>query len=571
MTRMTRGAIAWPGLVPAEATGGWRDHRPVHRRRAAPCHGACPAGEDPQAYLARVQEGDLRGAWEILVAVNPLPAVTGRVCPHPCETACNRGRLDAPIAVHALERFLGDEALRRGWMAEPPPLAAHAPRVAVVGAGPAGITAAWHLRRHGIAVTVFDREPQAGGLLRSAIGDHRLPKPVLDAELERCIAEGLTFEPRRRLGRDVHLDELERDYAAVFLAVGCHRPRPWSVDGATPGDLHHGLDLLAEWANVGALPVRGRKAFVHGGGNTAVDVARLLKWAGAQEVHVVTASALPDDNDAEPGDRMAALPREVAHAREEGVVFHPHHTITHLTLHEGRVVAVELSALRKLAGADGRPRRVAFEGTEQVLEADLVVPALGEIVDAEGLEALVAASGFVTVDDRWRVPGRARVFAGGDMTGNCGLVSKAIGDGRRAAAAIAAFVAGRAPAPEHAVEPIGLDAMHTGYFPPAPREAPAVLPVGARGPDTEIEGGLDAGRVAREAGRCMSCGDCLACDNCWTFCPDSAVLKTRERAADGSHYVFDYEFCKGCGVCARECPTGFIAMIEEPLDGAGGP
>ncbi len=230
MTRVTRGAFALPGSSLDYKTGNWREQIPVHRHWVAPCHGGCPAGEDPQAYIAHVQEGRNRLAWETLVAANPFPAIMGRVCPHPCESGCNRGQFDQPVAIHSIERMLGDEAIAQKWPL-PMPKVAQREAVAVVGAGPAGLSAAYHLRRLGFAVTIFDQNTEPGGMLRYAIPPYRLPRDILDAEIDRLMATGINFQPRMKLGRDMHLDELRQRFAAVFLGPGCQMARPWSVDG----------------------------------------------------------------------------------------------------------------------------------------------------------------------------------------------------------------------------------------------------------------------------------------------------------------------------------------------------
>lgn len=557
-----RGAVAEPASSLRFHTGSWRRERPMHRPRPAPCHAACPAGEDPQAYLARMQEGRLRVAWETLVAANPFPAVTGRVCPHPCERECNRGQLDEAIAIHSVERVLGDAALEQGW-SYPMPESSRGggASVAVVGSGPAGLAAAYHLLRLGHRPTIFEALPEPGGLLRTAIGPYRLPRDVVEAEIARVLDLGVELRTRCALGTHVALDELAQDFEAVVLAVGAERPRPWDVDGVVPADPRSALEVLKEWLSAGAVSVP-RRAAIHGGGNTAIDLARVLRRLGA-EVHLVTASVRPGAG-APPDDTMNAVPREVDHALEEGVVLHEHATLRRLILRGGRVTGVELARLRKLSGEGGRTRRVAFEGTETVLPVDAVFAATGEIVEPRGVERLLGGRPFLPADAWGRIEGAERVYAAGDARGDAGLVASAVGQGRLAAEAIDRDRR-RAADPEApgAGEPIGFERIHVRYFERAPREQSSVLPPEERDLEGEVEGPLGTPALEREVHRCFSCGSCLACDNCWTLCPDNAVLKTPEPGPEGAPYVFDLEYCKGCGLCAEECPPGFIEMEAD--------
>lgn len=560
---VTRGAYAEAGTSLAFKTGTWRAERPVHKHWGAPCHFACPAGEDAQAWIAKLQEGHDRAAWETLVAVNPLPAITGRVCPHPCETGCNRGQFDAPLAIHNLERYLGDEALAKGWpypdIAEP---AANAPRVAIVGAGPAGLSAAYHALRRGLKPVLFETLPEAGGLLRSAIPMTRLPRSVIDAELERLLALGIDFKPRHRLGRDMTLGELQADFDAVFLGVGCQAAKEWSIDGAVPPDLHEGLALLKAWVDHGTIPV-GKRVAVHGGGNTAMDICRIMKRHGAEQVYLVTASGLPGPDTAG-DDVLNVVPRELEEGIEEGIIVHPHGNVQRLLMRGSRVVGVELVSLRKLLGGDGRKSRVSFEGTERVLEVDMVVPCIGEMVDPAGLETVIGAADYLSADRSGRVAGQGRLYTGGDARGDRGTVSAAIGDGRQAALAMEADIRGRDLAQPGHRQSLGFGRLNLHYFDRGGRALAPKVAAAERDDITEIEGPLTRHQVGPEVARCFSCGNCLACDNCWTLCPDNAVIKTVEVASDGSHYVFDYDYCKGCGLCAAECPSAYIVMEREP-------
>jgi Pyruvate/2-oxoacid:ferredoxin oxidoreductase delta subunit len=289
----------------------------------------------------------------------------------------------------------------------------------------------------------------------------------------------------------------------------------------------------------------------------------VLKFAGVPEVHIISHKAIPG-----PGvpaeDSMPAILREIQQGIEEGVIIHEHRGVQRLILRGERVVAVELVHMKKLANAEGRLKRVAFEGTESLLNVDQVIPAIGQTVDPAGLETVLQQRSFMPADEGGRLAGHPGLYTGGDTRGDQGTVSEAIGDGRRAATAMDAFIRGERASPEAAATPwLTYQQLNLNYFMPAPRPHSATLEVGARNSSQEIDSGLNRQQVLGEGQRCFSCGDCMACDNCWTLCPDVAVLQTRDIAADGSHYVFDYGYRKGCGLCAHECPTGYIVMREE--------
>lgn len=561
MAVIPRGAFANPASSLQYHTGTWRVQKPLHEHRAAPCHNACPAGEDAQAYLAKIAEGRFQEAWEIIVKVNPLPAVTGRVCHHPCEDACNRGQYDDALAIHSAERFLGDEAIKNNWAYPVQPPSNSAPPVAVVGAGPAGLSAAYHLIRRGYNVTLFDELPEAGGVLRTAIPQYRLPRDVLQAEVSRLLAVGMRFEPQKRLGRDFYIEDLQRDFAAVFLAIGNRHGREWSIDGVTPRGLRNGLELLEEWVALGSVPTPQSVAIV-GGGNTAVDIARVLKRTGTREVHVITHQALPG-LDIPPEVTMTAIAREIFQAQDEGVIFHEFRGIRRLILRGEKVVGLELVHMKKVPQANGKFETKAFEGTETVLHVEQVIPAIGQEVLPFGVESLLENKPFFTVDHWGALDRHPGIFVGGDARGGRGTLSRAVGDGRRAADAIDAYILGRDLPHPDASQVVSYSQINLNYFEHAARTQAPILPVEARISCEEVEGGLSQPEIFAESQRCFSCGNCFACDNCWTFCPDSAVLKTTELASDGSHYIFDYDYCKGCGLCAHECPCGFIAMKEE--------
>ena len=559
--RVTPGGFAFPGTTRSNHTGSWRLERPLYETSASPCHGACPAHEEIPVYLDHLAMDRPREAWESLVAANPIPAVTGRVCPHPCESSCHRGAFDAAVSIHSVERFLGDMALREGWSYPGFDGEKRDEAVAVVGAGPAGLSCAYHLRRFGYRVTLFDALPEAGGNCR-VIPDYRLPGEVLSREVERVLAVGIDFRPGTKLGRDLSLEDLEEGFSAVFLAPGRQKNRSYSVDHALPGDLHHGLDLLWEWRNVGTLP-RWERAIVVGGGNTAIDLARSLLRTGTREVHVVTDEELPGAPSQPGRGVMPAISREVGMALEEGVRIHPGRRIGRLILREERVVGVELvHALKEIEGQT--PVHRAFEGTETVLEADAVIPAVGQEVDPAGIARLLRNRTVLPVLATGQVEGETRIFAGGDACPGGGIVSHAVGSGHHGARMIDALLRKKELSPKTPPTPIPYSSLNRVYFERHPAFALQEAPPEARDGFSEIETTGPLPLLRQEADRCFSCGHCLECDNCWTLCPDGAVLKTGGRSDLPVPYVFDYDYCKGCGLCARECPSGHIRMVPEP-------
>lgn len=555
MERMNRGAFARPGSALEFKTGNWRDERPVYTGRIAPCHGACPAGENAQDYLAFAASGDFEQAWRAITVANPLPAITGRVCHHPCETGCNRGQYDEAVAIHTLERRIGDEALRQGWPFNVAAPAADAQRLAVVGAGPAGLSAAYHAVRSGLQVTLFEAAPMAGGLLRSAIPPYRLPRDIVDQELERLLAlPGIDFRPNQQLGRDIHLDELKQSFEQVFLGIGTQQAVDWNIDGAQPDDIHQGLEFLKSCIDVGEIQGWNTVAVV-GAGNTAIDLARMLLRCGVNSVHVISHKAIPA-----PGvpaiDAMPAIAREIQQAIDEGVIIHEHQSVERLILRGGKVVGLELVKTRKL-DYDGQLKRIQFEGTETVLDVDHVIPAIGQRVARQGLEALLNGDAYLNADYQGQLQVDKTIYVGGDARGDHGMVSEAIGDGRRAIA----HICGQ-PAENSAPETIAVEQLNLHYFEPAARVGVDELPVEERLRNSEeIEQVIDLQTARAESERCLSCGACMHCDNCWQLCPDSAVLVNR--GSQDAPYVIDYDYCKGCGLCAHECPTGYISMFEE--------
>ncbi len=529
-----------PASSRANHTGAWRTERPVYVDLLPPCNHACPAGENVQRWLYRAEERDYEGAWRELMRDNPFPAIMGRVCYHPCQTACNRTTLDEAVGINSVERFLGDEALRQGWTV-PLTAAPSGRRVLVVGAGPAGLSAAYHLRLLGHEVTVRDAGDQAGGMMRYGIPAYRLPRDVLDLEVARLVDLGITLE----LGHPV--EDLEAELAgggfdAAFLGIGAQIGKRAYLPAGDSARILDALGVLRSVAEGGA-PMLGRTVVVYGGGNTAMDVARTARRLGATDAVVVYRRTR---------EKMPAAPVEVEEALAEGVRMRWLSTIAYAG---GDAIRVERMRLDE----EGRPQPT---GEFEELPADSVVLAIGQDVDQTILSTMddvEVTDGTVRVGPDL-MTGRPGVFAGGDVATNDRTVTSAVGQGKRAARQIDAWLRGR---PYEGKEPPRLataDRLRPWYYADAPATVRAQL-AAARRVSTfdEVVQGLDEQTALFEARRCLSCGNCFECDNCYGMCPDNAVIKL----GPGQRFTIDLDYCKGCGICAAECPCGAIDMVPE--------
>jgi 2-oxoacid:acceptor oxidoreductase delta subunit (pyruvate/2-ketoisovalerate family) len=528
------------GSSRANLTGSWRVERPVYVDRLPPCNDACPAGENVQHWLYDAEAGSYEAAWRSLVEDNPLPATCGRVCFHPCETACNRARLDEAVGIHAVERFLGDAATSRRWRL-PEPAAASGFRILVVGSGPAGLSAAYHLARLGHEVVIHEAAPAAGGMLRYGIPAYRLPRAVLDAEIGAILDLGVGLELNRAV-TDIAVAKAEGDFHAVYLAFGAQLSRRAYIPAADSARVLDALAFLA--SSEGAEPAAiGRRVVVYGGGDTAMDAARSARRLGAAEAVIVYRRTR---------ERMPAHDVEVEEALAEGVSVRWLSTISRVDEDKIVIEKMELDAA-------GFPQPT---GEYDELGADCVILALGQdadVVPIGDLAGVEVNDGVVVVDDHM-MTGCPGVFAGGDMVRAERTVTVAIGHGKKAARSIDAWLAGE---PEHAGERHELapfEDLNTWYYADAPRTVqPELEAVRRQTGFEEVVGGLTESNALFEARRCMSCGNCFECDNCYGVCPDNAVSKL----GAGDRYAFDYDYCKGCGICVAECPCGAIVMVPE--------
>jgi 2-oxoacid:acceptor oxidoreductase delta subunit (pyruvate/2-ketoisovalerate family) len=533
------------GSSRANKTGSWRTERPVYVHRLPPCNSGCPAGENVQQWLYEAEAGgaSYERAWRQIMEDNPFPAVMGRVCYHPCETVCNRAQLDEAVGINSVERFLGDEGIAHGWQVERT-APASGKRVLVVGAGPSGLSAAYHLTRLGHDVTVRDAGPRPGGMMRFGIPAYRLPRDVLDAEIQRIVELGVELE----LNTDVTdvADAMEEGaFEAAFLAVGAHVGKRAYIPAGSAAKMLDAVSLLRSMEGEGP-PQLGRRVVVYGGGNTAMDAARTARRLGAEEAVVVYRRTR---------DRMPAHDVEVEEAQEEGVLMKWLSTIKHV---DGGKLLVERMELDET----GFPQPT---GELEELEADSLVLALGQETDlslVEGVAGIEVEDGMVKVGPNMMtsLPG---VFAGGDMVPAERTVTVAIGHGKKAARHVDAWLRGAdyVPAPKNGLAQF--ESLTTWYYTDAPRTVQPQLELARRlSTFEEVVGGLDPATALYEARRCLSCGNCFSCDNCYGMCPDNAVVKL---GAPDEPYAFDYDYCKGCGICAAECPCGAIEMVPEEV------
>lgn len=524
-------------------TGSWRTRRPVYVELSPPCSLACPAHEDVRGWLAHVQVSGqvpdaVHQAWLRLVEANPFPATMGRICYHPCQGSCNRGTLDEEVGINAVERYVGDKAIEQGWRL-PAPGAATGHRVVVVGAGPGGLSAAYHLRRVGHAVTVREASEEPGGMMRYGIPAYRLPRQILDAEIRRILEMGVTLECGVHAA-DLH--ELEEEFDAVVLATGADVSHAIHLPARDGAKVFTAVDLLRSTSE-GAPPLLGRRVAVYGAGNTAMDVARTARRLGASDTVVISIGSRA---------QMSAYPAELADAVAEGV-------------HARWLSAIDavgpegLTVERMRLDVEGAP---VGTGELTTLKADDVVLAVGQDIDRTLIDAepeITVTDGVVAVDAAM-MTGRAGVFAAGDVAPGQRTATFAIGQGAAAARSVTTYLAKLPQPPAVPEREATYDRLTTWYYADAPEQVRGELAAARRVKDfSEVTRPLAPEQAVFEARRCMSCGSCFECDNCYGMCPDDAIIKL----GPGEKYRIDYDYCKGCGICAQECPCGAIDMVPE--------
>jgi NADPH-dependent glutamate synthase beta subunit-like oxidoreductase/Pyruvate/2-oxoacid:ferredoxin oxidoreductase delta subunit len=528
--------------------------RPRYVPKTPPCLCGCPSGTDIRGWLTTIAQAEAYGrtneqayeiAWRMITDRNPFPAVCGRVCPHPCEDACNRSAKEGPVAINALERFIGDTAIAKGWKLSKLSEERQAEHIAVVGSGPAGLSCAYQLARRGYAVTVYEAFPEPGGMLRYGIPRYRLPRQVLDAEIQRILEVGVELKCNTIVGKDVTLDELRQKHPAIFVGIGAHKGLKLGVPGEDAPNVFTGTEFLNR-VNRGEPVEVGSKVIVIGGGDTAIDAARIAKRLGAETTILYRRTRA----------EMPAIKPEIEGALEEGVAIEFLAAPVEILRANGNAIGIR--AIRMELGEpdkSGRPRPIPKPGSEFDIPATAIIAAISQEPDFDGFAGLHQGKDWVKTDD-WGATAQEGVYSGGDNV-QLGLVTIAIAQGRFAAEAIDARLRGRKLEKPAAQTPIGPERLKLGWYKPLERHERIHVPVAERGLDTEIEQGLAEEEALAEAKRCMSCGLCMDCETCWMYCTNNCFV----RLPKGEHYKIKLEVCNGCKKCAEECPCGYIEMV----------
>lgn len=527
-------------------TGSWRIFKPRYLDKLPPCNDACPAHEKIQGYMELVKQKKYLEGYELIIQDNPFPSITGRVCFHPCEAACNRKEYDEALGVHNVERFLGDYGLKKAKREKP--VTEIGKQIAIVGSGPAGLSCAYFLAKMGYRVTIFEHFSLPGGMLRVGIPSYRLPKAILDKEIKKLEALGVKIKTNITLGKNITLDELRNSFDGVFIATGAHASRNLGVPNEEVKGVYSGLEFLAQ-INLGKRPRIGKEVLVVGGGNTAIDAARSALRLGAQPKILYRRTR----------QEMPAVAEEVVEAEKEGIPIHFLVAPVKVIKSKGHATKLECQKMKLGApDASGRRRPVPIKGSNFRISCDSIISAIGEQIDLSCLTEDIKNTGWSIAADEWGRTSVANVFAAGDCVTGPKMVVDAIGAGKRVALAIDSFFSGKEIKNEPKPEIAQFANLNLAYFELAPRNTMPSLVIKERKKNfKEVHLGYNEPSTNTEAERCFSCGVCNKCENCFVFCPDLAVMKTEDK------YEFDYDFCKGCGVCAYECPRYAISMEEE--------
>jgi NADPH-dependent glutamate synthase beta subunit-like oxidoreductase len=558
--------VPFAGITPAPSqdkgqnlfpTGNWRAIRPVYRDKLPPCNNACGTNEKIQGYLDLVKRGKYLDAYALIKEDMPFPSVTGRVCYHPCEQACNRGKYDEAISIRAVERFLGDlgQALKHDVVKPGKP---NGKKVVVIGSGPAGHSAAYQLARMGYQVTILEKSPKPGGLNRGGIPVWVLPPQVLDREIERLIELGITLKTNTEVGKDVSWDDLKKNYDAGILAVGLTEPNSARAEGENKEGVLYGLPFLRD-VGMGTSQVKlGPRVAVIGGGNTAIDCAREALRQGAIEVTMITVEANQQE--------MPASPEDLHDMLEEGVDLWHGRAMTAI-LGNGKVETIELHPARFSGAINASPITIDRSALGEKFAVDNVIIAVGQHASLRWLPAEFTNERGTIKIDRFGRLGNTNFFAAGDIaqigSGQPLMVVNAVGDGKRVAFNLDKALRGEPLQPRTIAIDVLMDLnrMNMTYFPHFPRVHQGMLnPVTRKKTEEEVIQSFTEEQAVEEAARCFSCGTCNACDNCYLVCPEPCI--TRPARSNGLYKII-VDYCKGCRVCIEECPTGCLEGVPE--------
>jgi len=535
-------------------------YRPKQVEKTAPCQVGCANCGDIRGWIAEVAQRRKTGtsreeafakAWRLITDVNPFPASLGRICPHPCEKHCNRTDLDQPLAINALERFLGDFGIEAGL-----PLPRDRDReceewVGVVGAGPSGLSFAYQMARHGYRVTIYDARPKAGGMLRYGVPDYRLPQDVLDAEIQKILDLGVELELETTVGKDIALDTLRSRHSSLYLGIGAQEGLGLPVPGGDGPSVWSGTDYLSRM-NSGETIAAGLQVVVVGGGNTAIDAARCAKRGGAEVTILYRRTR----------EEMPAIDHEIDDALEEGIELMLLATPVKIErLEDGRLTAV-LAQRMKLGEPDssGRRRPVPIPDSEFILPADTVIAAISQVPELTGLESLDHDGNWLVADAKGALD--RDVLVGGDALG-LGIAGEAIVQGRRAAEQLHAQYRGVDPGAARDPDSPGIDSEKVLFA--TKTESESVQTIKIPGEKrvtmgmTEVAQTIGEDQFLAEIDRCFSCGSCFGCEQCYMYCTSGCFSKV-ESAGPGMYFTVNLDNCKECGKCIEVCPCGFLEV-----------
>jgi len=532
-------------------------YRPYHVERMAPCIDGCPQGTNIRGALVKVQLAEKKEisydqafeeAWDIWTETNPMPAVLGRVCPHPCETACNRKEKEGAVGINSFERYLGDFALEKGLKFKKDTEEIFSEKVAIIGAGPAGLTCAYHLAKKGYSPTIFEAMPKPGGMLRYGIPAYRLPREIIDSEVARIAELGVDIKYNMNVGKDITLDEIRKNYDAIFIGIGAWKGLLLHIDGDDAPNVYNGIEFLAR-ANEGEKVDIGDKVLVVGGGDTAIDAARVSKRMGA-DVTIVYRRTRTE---------MPAIEEEIEGALEEGIAID--YLVAPVKIIKNGEKAAKMVCQRMELGEpddSGRRRPVPIEGSEFEMDCTSVIAAISQAPQIDGVDEVSDDGRWINADKETLLTKIDNVYVGGDAYW-LGLVTTANAQGRKTADLMHAKFRGEDFLTNGKMEIINHEKLMLAWYEEKNKNEREMMGVDERfkDPNAEIQQGLTEEQAIDESKRCMSCGLCFECGNCWSYCQDSAVIKP---LLEHEKYAFKLELCTGCKKCAENCPCGYIEM-----------